>query len=170
MEFMTGSFVKWDPNVTCWITYVENKLSTSKLTFDTSLSYIIRLPSSLLRYIDQSWSTNRSVEIITHSFDEIKHFASRYYFRPDCLASDHTCNNVRPLVGNKHKIKTLGIRKFYTLCHIIAHFVCSFWPFRWQLIWLFQAERLQFEIFRFKILTNIMDFIEFYFNLENFLF
>ena len=127
MEFMTGSLVKWDPNVTCWITYVENKLSTSKLTFDTSLSYIIRLPSSLLRYIDQSWSTNRSVEIITHSFDEIKHFASRYYFRPDCLASDHTCNNVRTLVGNKRQIKTLGMRKFYTLSVHFDHFDNNFY-------------------------------------------
>jgi len=112
---MTGSLVKWDPNLTWWIPYLENKISTSKLTFDTNLSYIIRFPESLWRCIDQSWSVNRSVEIITHSFDELKHVTSIFYFRPDCKTSDHTCNNVKTSVGNKNKNKTLGTRKFSTL-------------------------------------------------------
>jgi hypothetical protein len=33
---------------------------------------------------------------------------------------------------------------------------------------LFQAERLQFEIFQFKVLTIFTDFIEFHLNLEHF--
>ena len=131
---MTWSLVKWDPNLTWWIPYLENKISTSKLTFDTNLSYIIRFPESLLRCIDQSWSVNRSVEIITHSFDELKHVTSIFYFRPDCKTSDHTCNNVKTSVGNKNKNKTLGTRKFSTLSvhfdhfdHNVCHSIVSSW-------------------------------------------
>ena len=127
MEFMTRSLVKWDPDLTCWIPYLENKISTSKLTFDTSVSYIIRFPESQLRYIHQSWSLNRSVEIFTRSFDELKYFASRYYFRPDCKTSDHTCNNVKNSLGNQSQIKTLGMRKFHTLSIHFDHFDNNFY-------------------------------------------
>jgi hypothetical protein len=124
---MTGASVKSDPNLTCWIPYLKNKISTSKLIFATSLPYIKRLPESLLWYIDQSRSINRSVEIITHSFDELKHFASRYHFQPDRKTTDHNCNNAKTSIGNKNQIKTLGIRKFHTLSVHFYHFENKFY-------------------------------------------
>ena len=118
----------------------------------------------LLRYIDQSWSISRSVVIISHSFDELGHFTSRYYFRPDCKTSDHTCNNVNSSIGNKNKIETLGTRKYNTLSIHFYH-LTSVTTF---IIWLFQTEIFQFESFQFKKLTICVDFNEFKSNLEQF--
>ena len=129
--------------------------------FDTSLSYIIRFPDSLLRYIDQSWSLNRSVEIITHSFDELKHFTSRYYLRPDFKTSDHTCNNTKTSVGNKNQIKTLGTRKFNTLSVHFDHFDNNFYNLivsSWKIaIWNISVQSFDqsygFHWIRFKFRT-----------------
>ena len=54
------------------------------------------------------------------------------------------------------------MRKFYTLSIHFDHFDNNF------TIWLFQAERLRFEAFQSKILTEFTDSNEFKLNLEQF--
>ena len=163
---MTLWLIKWNQNLASLIPYTENKISTSNLTFDTSFSYIIRLTESLLRYIDQKWSMNRFVEIITFSFDELNYFTSKYYFRHNCKTSDYTCNNERTSIFNDNQIKTLGIRKFNTFFIHFNHFdinVYNLIVLSWQIaIWnisvsnFYQHDTLPWNQFQFRTIYKFL--------------